>query len=473
MADGFRLGALLVGLAVAIGAQEAIPKPQPAPNPARQIPARPLPATIADGFTLAAAGDLIMARPEMGSGDAGFAAVDELIRGADVGFANLENTLIDRRYFPGWPAAENGGGDENGPPSIAPDLKQMGFVLLGHANNHDTDWGLAGMEATDKVLDQAGLVHAGTGRNAAAARAPRYLETRWGRIALVAMTSSFEPMEPAGSPLGEARGRPGVSVLHTTEYHLVTQSELDALRQIYDTQPDRPAHPLPASTRGFTLFGVHYELGPAPGLHYVMDPVDESEILKGIREGKEDANFEIAYIHSHQPGNWSDTPADFLPPLAHAAIDAGADAFVASGPHRLRGIEIYKGKPIFYSLGNFFFEIDDLELTAPAWMRQERLDPSTTTDSEYEQYHLLHNFHAPVWYQSVLAVMTFEHGVVSEIRLYPVDLGYTRDPRQRGVPHLAAPAEARQILDRLQTLSRPFGTTIEITDGVGIIHGGV
>ncbi|TAN22408.1 MAG: CapA family protein [Acidobacteria bacterium] len=462
---------LMLTAAVALAAQTPLPKPGPLPNPAAQIPAEPIPATVSDGFTVTAVGDLIMAHPQMEAGDAAFFPVAKLIQGASVGFGNMENTLIDRRYFQGWPAAENGGGDENGPPSIAPDLKKMGFAMLGHANNHDTDWGLTGMEATDKVLDAAGLVHAGTGRNLAAARAPRYLETRWGRIALVAATSSFEAMEPAGAPLGEALGRPGVSTLRTTLYHLVTQTQLDALRQIYDTQPEHPAHPLPANSKGFTLFGVHYRLGLTPALHYTMNPYDLSGILKGVREGKEDANFAIFYIHSHQPGNWSPVPADFLQPLAHDVIDAGADEFVASGPHRLRGIEIYKGKPIFYSLGNFFFELDDLELTAPAWMQREHLNAATTTDGEYEAYHTAHNFGANYWYQSVVAVTGFEHGKLSEIRLYPVDLGYHRIPQDRGVPQLAPPAEARAILERLQKLSQPYGTHIEIQGSVGIIHG--
>ena len=48
--------------------------------------------------------------------------------------------------------------------------------------------------------------------------------------------------------------------------------------------------------------------------------------------------------------------ADFVVTAAHLAIDAGADIFVGHGPHILRGIEIYKGKPIFYSMANFAFE---------------------------------------------------------------------------------------------------------------------
>ena len=53
--------------------------------------------------------------------------------------------------------------------------------------------------------------------------------------------------------------------------------------------------------------------------------------------------------------------ADFIIPMARRWIDAGADAFVGHGPHTLRAIEIYKGKPIFYSLGNFFFTYSTIQ----------------------------------------------------------------------------------------------------------------
>src|SRR3546814_8154045 len=51
-----------------------------------------------------------------------------------------------------------------------------------------------------------------------------------------------------------------------------------------------------------------------------------------------------------------DTPAppNFLKTLFHDVVDAGADVVVGGGPHSLRGIEIYKGKPIFYGIGVFF-----------------------------------------------------------------------------------------------------------------------
>src|ERR1700688_2510434 len=45
--------------------------------------------------------------------------------------------------------------------------------------------------------------------------------------------------------------------------------------------------------------------------------------------------------------------------MAHAAVDAGADMVIGHHPHELQAIEVYKGKPIFYSLGNFAFDLHD------------------------------------------------------------------------------------------------------------------
>jgi len=67
---------------------------------------------------------------------------------------------------------------------------------------------------------------------------------------------------------------------------------------------------------------------------------------------------------AHEEGRERWLPADFLPTFAHAVIDAGADIVVGHGPHLLHGLEFYKGKPIFYSLGNFIFEHETLERMA-------------------------------------------------------------------------------------------------------------
>jgi len=73
-------------------------------------------------------------------------------------------------------------------------------------------------------------------------------------------------------------------------------------------------------------------------------------------------------------------------------------------------------------------------------------------------------------FQTVVAVSRYEGGRVSEILLYPVDLGYGMRLTRSGVPRLAAPTAARAILERLQRLSKPYGTSIAIEKNVGVIR---
>ena len=201
-----------------------------------------------------------------------------------------------------------------------------------------------------------------------------------------------------------------------------------------------------------------------------MDPTDEREILKSIRAAKQLSDFVIVTIHAHEPGNWSETPADFLPKLAHEAIDAGADAFVGHGPHQLRGIEVYRGKPVFYSLGNFIFQLDLLAPVASDLYEQYKMDSATATDGEFNAMWNERVFGGEVWYQSVVTTSRFEKGQLAEIQLRPIDLSYGARGADRGVPRPAAPAVAQAILERMQRLSQPFGTQLTIERGVGVIR---
>ena len=476
---------MAAGVTCAFGQNPPTPSQQSAKAPATtQTPAPAC--NVADGFTLAAVGDLIFSEPLSSLQDEPFKAVLSRLRNADATFGNLENTLIDLGNFPGFPQAENGGGHASGSPAVARDLRNMGFTLVSRANNHTTDWGVEGMRATDRAADEAGLVHAGTGENRAAARAAHYLQTAKGRVALVSMTSSATPISVASDPVGRAPGRPGLSALRVTPYMIVSPEMMQSLRKIHDALPPaalqaeeqekRILHPESQEKKGgkpeeLSLFGGKYRVGDKP-VHFAYDMNDSDlhEILKGIRDGKQNSDFLIATIHAHEPDNWSEEPADFLPKLAHAAIDAGADVFIGHGPHRLRAIEIYQGKPIFYSLANFFFQLATQEPVSADMYEAMNGDPNALTENELMGKILKVGFDAPVWYQSVIAVSRFEHGQVAEVRLYPVDLGFTAKGVNQGIPRLASPAVAKTILEELQRLSKPYGTTLGIEDGVGIIR---
>ncbi len=440
-------------------------------QPAGRDAARELTANVPDGFTLTTVGDCIVARPISQNRDAGFAGVARLLKDADATFGNFEGSLLDIRNFRGHPQAEFGGVWIIGVPEVAKDLRAIGFDLMSRANNHATDWGLEGMRATSAALDAAGIVHAGVGEHRAAARAGRYADVEKGRIGLVAMASSFTPLSRAVPPVGEAPGRPGLNALRTTRTVLVTPDELKTLRALRDAQPAGSVRPDPNEPADeATVFGIKYRASDHHGFAYEADPIDQREILKSIRQAKQMTDFVIATIHAHEPGNWSEQPADFLPGLAHAAIDAGADAFVGHGPHQLRGIEIYKGRPIYYSLGNFIFQLDLLEPVATDLYEQFKMDPIASTDAEFNAMWNGRVFGGEVWYQGVVPVAKYERGLVSEIRLYPIDLNYAARGADRGVPRLASAPVAKVILDRLQRLSQPFGTTIAIEGPVGVIR---
>jgi poly-gamma-glutamate synthesis protein (capsule biosynthesis protein) len=130
-------------------------------------------ASVKDGFTFAAGGDLL--GPYSGRllvEDPQIAPVAKIFQGADAGFANLEGNLFDSSVFTGYPAAENGGFEQGGvgsgpvlPKALATELKRAGITMLSTANNHSLDWGVDGMLATLANLDEAKIVHAGSGRS--------------------------------------------------------------------------------------------------------------------------------------------------------------------------------------------------------------------------------------------------------------------------------------------------------------------
>lgn len=432
---------------------------------------------VADGFTMIAVGDLILSRPLTKYQHPGFDEVVEILRAADVTFGNMEMNIIDIRSFKGSPQAEYGGAYHISLPQIGPDLKDMGFNVVSRATNHTLDWGVEGMRETSRVLDESGIVHAGAGENLAQAAAARFLETPRGRVALVSFASSFTPMSRACDPAGEAPGRPGLNALRLAKSIVVPAEMLENLRRVRDALPD--TQPGREDPNRVVLEGVLYTAGVKAGYTFEPDARDVANILRNIRRGKQFSDFCIATNHGHEPGGWSQAAPDYAQSFVHQVIDAGADAYVAHGPHQLRGIEIYKGRPIFYSLGNFFY--DTLRTPAGAdlfdlYDKDPRMDTDAevTVDEEAKGYPTAEGFvgavTGPVFYESIIAVSRFEQNQLAELRLYPVELGRSKRFANRGVPRLAPAHQAKAILERLQKLSKPFGTEIAIEKEVGVIR---
>ncbi len=444
------------------------PGPSNSPEDFLREPAKP--ASIKGAFTLVGIGDLLYSHPMANSADSDFQKVVDLIRRGDVTIGNQEGVFFDLKTFKGQ---GYGNGLLWGEGTLAKDMKAMGVRMVSVANNHSTDWGPEGLLETSRLLDEAGIAHAGGGRTLLDARKAGVLDTPKGRVALISVASTFKPNAGANDAVGEVPSRPGISLLRTRKVNLVTFKQMALIRKLA-TQLASPLHPAPApDAQEITFKDELYRVSAKPGLRYDMDLYDHAGLLKAVRDAKQNADLVVFTIHAHESptGLDDDTPEppDFLVTLFHNAVDAGADVILGGGPHSLRGVEIFKGRPVFYGMGVFFIkgEIKALQETmfrvfpdangrAPAPKPPERSVRAGGNPAS--------------WYDGVVAATDFENGKAKTVRLYPLDVGNTYEPSRRGIPHLADAANALRILETLQKESAQFGTNISIEGSVGVIR---
>lgn len=162
-----------------------------------------------------------------------------------------------------------------------------------------------------------------------------------------------------------------------------------------------------------------------------------------------------------------------MPTIARESIDQGADAFIGDGPHQLRGIEIYKGKPIYYSLGNFFFMENQQQPITRDEFEKDKIEPMSMTEAEFMEHRRVHGvFKEQIWYESVVAVNRYDaRGNLAEIFLHPIEMYWeTERDADRGIPRIATGEDAQRILTRLQRLSRQYETKIDIHNDIGRIE---
>jgi poly-gamma-glutamate capsule biosynthesis protein CapA/YwtB (metallophosphatase superfamily) len=432
---------------------------------ARRDPAKELAMKITEPFTFAAVGDIIVRRPMDQLGDPGFQALTKVMRAADSTYANMEGPIIDESD-PSYHGPQAGG-----PKTIIDDLKMMGIRVMTTANNHTMDGGSEGMFMTNRLLDEAKITHAGSGKDLIEARRAQIGMTPKGTIGVVGMYSIDPSSNPTWTRYTDARDKwPGLNPLHVTPYNIVTAEQMASLRKIRDasyahrSEVTVPVAPVPANEQlnELMLFGTRYKVGDKVGsLTYTIDPRDLDGIMRSIRVGKQNSDFVAVAIHAHQNSfsyqaySHDNSTPDFLIELAHKAIDNGADVFVGHGIHTLRGVEIYKGKPIFYGVASFVqHEGPAIEVTDPS--RQPVAQQSRQPDNK----------------EVLLATSRYEGGKLVEVRLYPADCGIDgmRTVSKAGVPMTPSPEQAHRILKHVQDLSKPFGTTISIEDNVGVIH---
>ena len=416
-------------------------------------------------------GDSILQRRLQSRADDSLRPLFDRVRAADVAFTNLEVLANDYR---GEPALESGGSHFGAPAWVLDELTDAGFDLFATATNHCLDYSISGLLHSIEAMEARGISFAGVGRNLEDARRPVYHTHPNGTVAMISCASSFAKGQEASAQRPDMPGRPGLNPLRFETMHEVTQSQLATLREIAEQlglEQDRLqkikmgfAFP-PSDPAVFPLNGMNFRSANQAAVRTTVNGKDVAGIARWLNEARGLADLVLVSIHAHEQGDSKEIPAEFLPVFAREMIDKGADLVVGHGPHLLRGMEIYKGKPIFYSLGNFIGQNELVPKMPSDAYERFRADPDLTPGQVYQKRTNNDQGGFPSdrrYWESVAPVLTYEGNVLKAIELLPVTLGWKESRHRRGRPRLAEGEEARSILDRFATLSRPFGTTIEL-----------
>ena len=420
-------------------------------------------------------GDSILQRRLQSRSDAALRPLFDKVRAADVAFTNLEVLANDYR---GDPALESGGSHFGAPAWVLDELVEAGFSLFATATNHCLDYSISGLLHSIDAMEARGLSFAGVGRNLEDARRPVYHTHPHGTVAMVSCASSFAKGQEAGAQRSDMPGRPGLNPLHFETVHEVTEAQLAAVREIaggLGLEAERQAKIklgfafASSDPSIFPLGEMKFRLAPPaanrPAVRTTASRKDIDAMVRWVQEARELSDLVVVSLHAHEQGESKEIPAEFIPAFAREMIDAGADLVAGHGPHLLRGMELYKGKPIFYSLGNFLGQ-NELVAKIPAdGYERFRADPELKPGQVYRQRtnNDLGGFPADRRYwESVVPVLTWDRRELRSIELLPISLGWKEPRHRRGRPRLAEGEEARSILERFAALSKPFGTTVDV-----------
>ena len=234
-----------------------------------------------------------------------------VLRQADLRLGQCERTYSERGWVPQYSTGP-GGQHSRLHPKLAGVWDAAGIDIVSVASNHAMDWGPEALLDTVDLFRGKGKLVIGGGKDAEEARRPAIVERNGVKIAFLAYCSVLRDGQAAG------KGKAGVAPLRAHTHYAAEEF-----------QPGTPPR----------IITIPYE-------------EDVQAMKEDIARAKRAADAVIVSIH------WGlrlvpKTICTYQPPIAHAAIDAGADLILGHHAHSIKAIEVYKGKVCFYSVGNF------------------------------------------------------------------------------------------------------------------------
>ena len=397
----------------------------------------------------------------------GFKELAPFIKQGDARFFNLETSLNHE----GEASASqfSGGTYLRTNPEVLDDIKGFGFNMTSFNNNHAMDFFYDGFEATLKAVENSGYVHSGAGRNLAEASAPRYLETKNGRVALISVNTNFNPSMIAGEQTARVKGRPGINGLRLKKYIELPKEDIEYIRKIGELTNINAAKEITRKEGYYDFLNeiecelgdLKFVLGEKPRFVMEVNEADIKRVDRAIYEAKLQADYIIVSVHSHQiSGDKKENPAQFLKDFAHHCIDEGAHAIVGHGPHLLRPIEVYKDCPIFYSLGDFILQLYSIEFAPEEFFNNHGLTSKSTVHELLKKRSK--DFTVGLMtdkrmFRAVIPLWETEGTKLTKMTLMPVEMSMDGNKSENGLPRRSYNPE---IAEYLKEMCKPYGTEI-------------
>ena len=427
-------------------------------------------------LTVCASGDLMLLDHFPETYD--FSKIGGVIQENDVKITNLESVVSKWDCFA---STYCGGQWINSEPEILKDVEKYGFNFYSCANNHSMDYSYDGLLSTVQELKLRKWLFAGIGKSLDEASAPAYLQLYEKNIvvALISVTSTFIDAARAGNGRNGIPARPGINPLRVQTKFLVSQQHCEQLKKIAEVtcingerDNARKIGSLPPEEPESINFGGNFFVATdgKEGKNTYCNKQDLNRICHEIENAKLCADYVFICVHSHQIKRMVYFEPDyFLEEFAHTCIDVGASAVIGGGTHQLKPIEIYKNKPIFYSLGNFVFE-DKLVKKLPQDFWDKYHYPN---DMVMEEAFDLKTKNGTIGLQadknnflSVIPLMEFDSGDLINIKLVPIELQFNADKYNKGLPQIAETEDINHIYKQLCKISKAYGTEFHLGDEV-------
>lgn len=328
----------------------------------------------------------------------------DLLRSADVTFGQLEFVLSDLGER--LPQVRH---TVRAKPQDAKALVDAGFDVVSFAGNHCLDFGAAAMLDTAEHLRAAGAKVVGVGEDLRAARIPAVVATEGEEIAFLAYSSVLP------HSFWATENRPGGAPMRAFTFY----------EQIEHDQPGTPAR-----------------------THTFAHRDDLAGLVDDVRAAKEAGRFVVVSVH------WGihfipAVIAEYQRDVAHAAIDAGADAVIGHHAHILKGIEVYRGAPIFYSLANFAMDtrVTPAQVATQAFQEILALNPGWIPN-----YESTFNF-PPDSRKTIMARLVVTEGVLTDFGFVPgwINDNSQTEPLNRDDPRFD------EVVDYMRSISAVAG----------------